>query len=210
MFISFEGIEGAGKTSIIKAVRDYLKNRGIGFIITREPGSTKTGKKIRAILLDPENKNMDFRTELLLYMADRAQHIADIIKPALKSGKLVLCDRYFDATLAYQGYGRGIDKKIIKKLHGLIFDNFMPDITFLLDLFPETGLSRAWKDINSGGRDEKETRFEKEKMEFHKKVRQGYLDMAAKEPERFRIINAEKSFQDVRDEIIKILDRELL
>ncbi len=210
MFISFEGMEGAGKTSVIKAAEDYLQSRAIDCIITREPGSTNIGKKIRALLLDPYNKDMDFKTELLLYMADRARHIEKIIKPALKSGKIVLCDRYFDATLAYQGYGRGLDKDLLVRLHSLVFDNFMPDITILLDLSPETGLLRAWKDINSGERDEKETRFEKEKIDFHKRVRKGYLELAKKEPERFRIIDAGKSFPEVRNEVMEILNKVLI
>ncbi|MGE0086140.1 MAG: dTMP kinase [Desulfococcaceae bacterium] len=205
MFITFEGIEGSGKTTQIRAAADWLKNRGINCLCTREPGSTVIGLKIRGILLDPDNRQLDHMAELLLYMADRAQHIADVIRPALAQGKTVLCDRYFDATLAYQGYARGLDRNMLKNLHSLLFDNLQPDLTLLLDLPAETGLHRAWKQISNGERTAAESRFEAEKLAFHEKVRAGYLDMAQKEPERFRIIDASLSPEQVREKIIDIL-----
>ncbi len=205
MFITFEGIEGSGKSTQIGRISEFLKSRGYDCLVTHEPGNTAVGKKIRAILLDPENKIMDFRTELLLYMADRAQHISEKIKPALSQGRLVLCDRYFDATVAYQGFARGLDTSLIYILHEIVLDDLKPDLTVLFDLPPEIGLSRAWKQIQNGTRDKGETRFEKETLIFHEKVRAGYLELARREPERFRIIDASKNEDQVTDDIIVCL-----
>ncbi len=209
MFISFEGIEGSGKTTHVKHTVRFLKDKGHDCVITREPGGTRIGKKIRAILLDPMSKDMDPLAELLLYTADRAQHIKEFILPLLSDGKMVLCDRYYDATMAYQGFARGLDIGLIEKMHKLLFENLKPDITLLLDLPPEIGLARAWKQIETGIRTGEETRFEEETLSFHKKVRSGYLELAHLEPERFRIIDASKDEHGVREEIIKILDAEI-
>jgi dTMP kinase len=209
MFISFEGIEGSGKTTQAKHTVRFLQGKGHDCVITREPGGTRIGEKIRAILLDPLSKDMDPLTELLLYTADRAQHIKEYILPLLSDGKIVLCDRYYDATMAYQGFARGLDIGLIEKIHKLLFENLKPDITLLLDLPPETGLERAWKQINNGNRISQETRFEEERISFHKKVRAGYLELSRLEPERFRIIDASKDEHEVRKEIIKILDAEI-
>ena len=209
MFISFEGIEGSGKTTHVKHTVRFLKDKGHDCVITREPGGTRIGKKIRAILLDPMSKDMDPLAELLLYTADRAQHIKEFILPLLSDGKMVLCDRYYDATMAYQGFARGLDIGLIEKMHKLLFENLKPDITLLLDLPPEIGLARAWKQIETGTRTGEETRFEEETLSFHKKVRSGYLELAHLEPERFRIIDASKDEHGVREEIIKILDAEI-
>jgi len=209
MFISFEGIEGSGKTTNIRHAVGFLRDKGHDCVITREPGGTRIGEKIRAILLDPSSKEMDPLTELLLYTADRAQHIKELIAPFLSAGKTVVCDRYYDATVVYQGYARGLDTELILRLHRLLFKNLKPDITLLLDLPPEIGLSRAWKQIDNGDRDRVETRFEKETLLFHKKVRSGYLEMARLEPERFRIIDASKEPDQVRKEIIRTLSEEI-
>ncbi len=209
MFISFEGIEGSGKTTNIRHAVGFLRDKGHDCVITREPGGTRIGEKIRAILLDPSSKEMDPLTELLLYTADRAQHIKELIAPFLSAGKSVVCDRYYDATVVYQGYARGLDTELILRLHRLLFKNLKPDITLLLDLPPEIGLSRAWKQIDNGDRDRVETRFEKETLLFHKKVRSGYLEMARLEPERFRIIDASKEPDQVRKEIIRTLSEEI-
>ena len=205
MFITFEGIEGSGKTTQIRHALEYLKQRGKDCIVTREPGGTVTGRKIRAILLDPEGKGMDPSTELLLYMADRAEHVNKVIKPSLSAGKTVLCDRYFDATVVYQGYARGLDIDLLIRMHKLILNDLKPDITFLLDLPPEAGLSRAWKQIEEGERAGIETRFEKEAIAFHEKVREGYLELARQEPGRFIVIDAMKDEDNVRQDIIKAL-----
>lgn len=205
MFITFEGIEGSGKTTQIGHVAEFLKRKGKECIVTREPGGTVTGRKIRAILLDPESRGMDSSAELLLYMADRAEHLSKVVNPALSEGKTVLCDRYFDATVAYQGYARGLDIEFLKKMHKMILNDLKPDITFLLDLSPEAGLSRAWKQIEEGGRAGIETRFEKEAIAFHEKVREGYLKLALEEPGRFVVIDATKDENKVRQDIIKVL-----
>jgi dTMP kinase len=205
MFISFEGIEGSGKTSHIRSTAEFLRNRGHDCVITREPGGTRIGEKIRAILLDPLSKGMDPLTELLLYTADRAQHVSECVLPLLAAGKTVLCDRYFDATIAYQGYARGIDIGLLEKIHCLLFENLKPDLTILLDLPVEMGLARAWKQIDKGTRNYEETRFEEETLTFHKKVCFGYLEIARLEPERFCIIDASEKEQDVQEEIIKTL-----
>jgi len=177
--------------------------------MTREPGGTRIGKKIRAILLDPESKDMDPLAELLLYTADRAQHIKELVNPFLSAGKTVLCDRFYDATVAYQGFARGLDIGLINKLHKLILEDLKPDITFLLDLPPKVGLLRAWQQIKNGTRTGIETRFEEEKLPFHEKVRSGYLELARVEPDRFRVIDASRDKYHVRDEIIKILSVEI-
>jgi dTMP kinase len=209
MFISFEGIEGSGKTTQAKHTVRFLQDKGHDCVITREPGGTRIGEKIRAILLDPLSKDMDPLTELLLYTADRAQHIKEYILPLLSDGKIVLCDRYYDATMAYQGFARGLNIGLIEKMHTLLFENLKPDMTLLLDLPPEIGLERAWQQINNGNRISEETRFEEERLSFHKRVRAGYLELSRLEPERFRVIDASKKEDEVREEIIKILDAEI-
>jgi dTMP kinase len=205
MFISFEGIEGSGKTTQIRRIFEFLQGSGHSCVTTREPGGTKIGKQIRAILLDPESKTMDPLTELLLYTADRVQHVKELLKPSLSAGKTILCDRYFDATVVYQGYARSLDLELIHKLHQLLLKGLKPDVTILLDLSPEEGLSRAWEQINNGSRVEKETRFEEEAVVFHERVRAGYIELARKEPERFRIIDASQKEHLVQEAIIRVL-----
>ncbi len=205
MFITLEGIEGSGKTSQLKHVIKFLQSKGYDCIGTREPGGTMIGEKIRAILLDPENKALDPLTELLLYVADRTQHIMEFVNPLLSAGKTVVCDRYYDATTVYQGFARGIDVGLINRLHSLVLEDVKPDITILLDLPPQTGLSRAWKQIKSGARTGDETRFEAETILFHEKVRAGYLELAGHEPERFRVIDAMQDEDKVKKDIIREL-----
>jgi dTMP kinase len=205
MFITLEGIEGSGKTTQILQLAEHIKNKGHDCITTREPGGTTIGRKIRAILLDSNSKGLDSSAELLLYIADRIQHVNEIIRPALSSGKIVLCDRYFDATIAYQGIARGIDRDLLNMLHKRIVGDLRPDITILLDLPVQTGLKRAWEQIDKGGRVNSETRFEEEKITFHEKVRAGYLELARMEPQRFRIIDATKNEKNVQEDVIKAL-----
>ncbi len=209
MFITLEGIEGSGKSTQIFHVFNFLSRLGLKCIMTREPGGTRIGKKIRSILLDPESSAMNPSAELLLYTADRVQHIQEIILPAIADGGIVLCDRYFDATLAYQGVARGLDMTLIQDLHKLICRNLKPDLTFLLDLPPDAGLMRAWRQLESGSRMDTESRFEKETLAFHERVRAGYLAIAEKEPERFRIIDASQSQDRVQGQIIRILESEV-
>jgi len=205
MFITLEGIEGAGKTTQIKDMVGFLENRGQTCTVTREPGGTAIGKKIRSILLDPKCSEMHPLAELLLYNADRVQHVETLIKPALDAGKTVICDRFFDATTVYQGYARGLDIGLIMTLHQLVLGGLKPDMTILFDLPAKTGLTRAWKAVRQGDRTNRETRFEKEKLEFHEQVRNGYLDMARQEPTRFRVIDARQDQKRVKEEILRIL-----
>ena len=210
MFITLEGIEGSGKTTQIKNIVEFLENKGYDCVVTREPGGTKIGEKIRSILLDPENRNMEPACELLLYFSDRVQHIKELINPALSEGKTIICDRFFDATLVYQGYARGLSIDLIIKLHQMIAYGLKPDITILLDLLPEIGLSRAWEQIDNGSRSGGETRFEKETLLFHEKIRAGYLELARLEPKRFRVIDASKNKDQVKQQIINALRKKCL
>ena len=205
MFISLEGIEGSCKTTQIDRLADFLAQNGIKCVITRQPGGTVIGENIRSILLNPENDTLAPMTELLLYLADRAQHIHEIIKPALAAGQTVVCDRYFDATVVYQGFARGLSVQLLKDLHQLLFDNLKPDVTLLLDLSPQHGLERAWQQLHSGQRAQRESRFESEAIVFHEKVRAGYLELARLEPQRFHVINAARSPDQVFAEISKTL-----
>jgi dTMP kinase len=197
MFITLEGIEGSGKTTQIGRLVEFFEDRGIECVTTRQPGGTLLGENIRSILLDPANSAMAPLTELLLYMADRSQHIYETIRPCLKAGKVVVCDRYFDATVVYQGFARGLDVELIRRLHQILFDDLKPDVTLLLDLAPRVGLQRAWQQLNTGQRSGQESRFEAETVAFHEKVRAGYLELARLEPDRFRIIDAAQSQDQV-------------
>ena len=201
MFITLEGIEGSGKTTQMRQLSACLENRGHTCVLTREPGGTVLGERIRAILLDPASSELVPTAELLLYMADRAQHINSLIKPCLAEGKVVLCDRYFDATVVYQGFARGLDTGLICDLHRIILDDLKPDITFLLDLAPQIGLARAWKQLDNGTRSGTESRFEEETISFHEKVRAGYLELARSEPKRFRVVDGSRNEKQVQADI---------
>ena len=205
MFITFEGIEGSGKTTQIERLLPVLRERGHDCLFTREPGATGIGQKIRAILLDAANKEMTPLAELLLYGADRAQHVHEVIRPALAAKKLVVSDRFFDATTVYQGYARGFDLTLIERIHRLVIGDLRPDLTVVLDLPVDLGLKRAWERINAQSEGLPEDRFEKEAFAFHEKVRQGYLTLAGLEPERFRVIDANRSHQVVHKEIAEIV-----
>jgi len=207
MLITFEGIEGSGKTTQIKHVARFLNEKGHDCVITREPGGTEIGKKIRSILLDPNTKGIDPLAEFFLYAADRAQHLKEIVNPCLSLKKTVLCDRFFDATVVYQGFARGLDLELIHRVHRFILKDLRPDITILLDLPPEIGLSRAWAQIKNGTRIGFETRFENEKLVFHETVRSGYLKLASLEPQRFKVVNAVPDETRVRDDVIKVVNR---
>lgn len=207
MFITLEGIEGAGKTSQVENIVAFFKTRGYDCVTTREPGGTSIGTQIRGILLDPANADLDAGAELLLYMADRVQHIRAFIQPHLADGHVVLCDRFFDATLVYQGYARGVDRTLIRNLHQMVCGDLRPDVTFLFDLDPAVGLARAWHQIRNGDRVDLETRFEQEQLAFHQKVREGYLDLARREPGRFRVIDAGQSETQVTRAVESILDQ---
>ena len=192
MLITLEGIEGAGKSSQVEAAARFVSAAGRPCITTREPGATDLGRRIRGILLDPASTGIDPKTELLLYLADRVEHFQRVIRPALTQGRVVICDRYVDATLAYQGAARGVDPALIERLHGLVLGDWRPGLTVLIDIPVEVGLARAWKAVDRGERSSAETRFEKESRDFHQRVRRGYLDLAAREPARFCIIDGNR------------------
>ncbi len=206
--ITFEGIEGCGKTTQIKLLGDYLRKKGYTIYETREPGGTLIGDQIRRILLNPENKGINDITELLLYEACRAQ----LIKELRVKGKdeiIILCDRFTDSTLAYQGYGRGIDKEVIKELNKIASGGVKPVLTILLDLDVKTGLGRAKERNTKVIGQESEDRFEREKVEFHQKVREGFLKVASEEPERVKLIDANRGIEEIHKEIVKIAEHEL-
>lgn len=200
-FITFEGVEGCGKSTQIRKLAAALTKKGKNVTLTREPGGCDIADKIRSILLDSANAAMVPLAELLLYAAARAQHISEVILPALAKGDIVLCDRFIDATVAYQGHGRKLDLEMINNLNRLAAANCRPDITLLLDCPVTTGLERAMARINALGAAAssavREERFEKESLEFHERVRNGYLSLAAAEPERFCIIDASGSIEDI-------------
>lgn len=204
MFITFEGIEGSGKTTQIKLLVPVLQAKGYDCVFTREPGATEIGEKIRAILLDASHTAMLPLTELLLYEADRAQHVHEVIKPALAANKVVVADRFFDATIVYQGYARGFDLELIQQIHRIVLGGLTPDLTIILDLPVHVGLERAWERINSRS-DLPEDRFEKEDIAFHEKVRQGYLTLAGNEPKRFQVIDASRDAEAVHRDIVDVV-----
>jgi dTMP kinase len=207
-FITFEGGDGSGKTTQIKVLESYLRDRGREYISTREPGGTSLGKMLRQVLLQVGEQEIAPSTELFLYLADRAQHVSEVIAPAIAVGKIVLCDRFTDSTLAYQGYGRGIDLNQLKRFNDVADQGMRPDLTFLLDCPVAQGLARtARRPVRTG--QPREDRFEREEMEFHEKVRRGFIEMARQEPERFRVIDAARSEQEVTAEVRRIIDREL-
>ena len=189
MFLTVEGIEGAGKSTFLGLLENALAQRGVNFLRTREPGGCALGQQIRPLLLDVSQKVSD-RAELFLFLADRAQHVADTIRPALERGQWVICDRYADSTIAYQGYGRGMDPEELQSLNDYATDGLWPDITFLLDLPVEEGLGRALTRNGREGTSQSEGRFEAEALAFHQRIREGFHLRAQRWPERFRLLDA--------------------
>jgi dTMP kinase len=201
-FVSFEGIEGCGKTTQIALLSEYLKKHAIPHTITREPGGTAVGEGIRKILLNSETIHLTVASELLLFYASRRQNIQEKIKPALERGEMVICDRYYHASMAYQGYGRGIPLDFIQKLTDLVCAPYRPDLTLLLDIEPEVGLARAR--ARNHTRPENEGRFEAEDLEFYNKVRDGYLELASQD-ERIQLIYADRPIETVHRHILTLL-----
>lgn len=206
MFITFEGVEGAGKSTQISLLNSSLTEIGIKTLITKQPGGSILGEKIRKLILNPDEEDTPSAlTELLLYIADRAHHVETVIRPALAENKVVICDRYTDSTLAYQGFARGFELETLENLNNIATGGLKPDLTFLLDLKPEDGLSRI-KNFRS---DTKLDRLESEKIDFHQRVRNGFLRIAKKEPDRVILIDAfaakedlaKKIFQKVREDL---------
>jgi dTMP kinase len=209
-FVTFEGGDGSGKTTQIRALENYLTSYGKICLVTREPGGTDLGATLRRVLLEAGGAPIAPSSELFLYLADRAQHVSEVIGPALAAGKIVLCDRFTDSTLAYQGYGRGLDLGLLRQFNSIADDGTRPDLTFLLDCPIEVGLSRtASRQAQCQVDAPKEDRFEREKMEFHEKVRAGFLDLARQEPGRFRVIDAAQPAAEVSLDIRKIIDKAL-
>ncbi len=204
MFISFEGIEGSGKGTVLRAVCGRLAEQGVDFLSTREPGGSDLGAPLRALLLDARQSIVP-RAELFLYLADRAQHVAQVIRPALAAGRPVLSDRYADSTIVYQGYGRGLNVPELFRLNESAVDGLWPELTFLLDIEPEIGLERARRRNAELGLSVTEGRFEAEAMSFHRTIRRGYLDWAAEHHERFRVIDGSRPPEDVFREVWDIL-----
>ncbi len=196
MFITVEGIEGVGKTTQIKLLEEYLRNKQIDFVSTREPGGTKVCEKIREILLHDE---MGSLTELLLYESARAEHFETVIEVAIKNKQTVICDRFYDATVAYQGYGRGLDIKLIDTLNNIATKNTRPDLTIILDMDVEDAFERLKQ------RGSALDRFEKLDKVFYQKVRTGYLDLAKKDPKRVKLVNAKQSVQKMHEDIVSII-----
>ena len=198
LFITLEGIEGAGKSTAVDFIEDFLTKEGHDVIKTREPGGTVIGEQIREILLKNENYTLTYDTELLLVFSARAQHIQEVIFPALSSGKIILCDRFTDASYAYQGGGRGIDASRINLLEKWVQGDLRPNLTLLFDLDVSIGMQRTKKRSDAD-------RFEREEINFFEKIRNTYLERAKNEPQRFRIINSASSLESVKEQIITIL-----
>lgn len=196
-FITFEGGEGSGKTTIIKMLVDEIKAKGIDVLVSREPGGSKISEEIRNIILNVNNKNMDYMTEALLYAASRRQHLKEIVWPGVDSGKLVICDRYLDSSLVYQGCARGLGIEKVYELNMNATDGYLPDLTLYLDVTPDIGLGR----IRDNNRDV--NRLDLEKKAFHEEVRNGYLKLCEMFPERIVKINAMGSIEEVYEEVRK-------
>lgn len=196
LFITFEGTDGCGKTTQIELLKTYLETKGYKVILTREPGAKGLGTKLREILLNYDGE-VSSNCESFLFLADRAQHVDTLIKPAIERGEIVLCDRHTDSTVAYQGYGRGLDLEQIHMLNNLATSGLKPDITFLFDIDIETAQQRVGKSKD---------RMESAGMEFFKRVRQGYLEIAKSEPQRVKVLDATQKVEDISQKVIEYVN----
>ncbi|MEQ7054591.1 dTMP kinase [Paenibacillus alvei] len=199
-FITLEGGEGAGKSSAIELLTDKLRQQGVNVVVTREPGGVRIAEKIRSIILDPEHTEMDARTEALLYAAARRQHLVEVVIPALEQGAIVLCDRFVDSSLAYQGYARGLGMEDVWEINRFAIHDTMPDITFWLDIDPQAGLDRI-----AANQAREVNRLDKEKLAFHEAVREGYERIAKQEPERIVQLDATQSLTQISGQMFDIL-----
>ncbi|SHE45426.1 dTMP kinase [Clostridium fallax] len=202
LFIVFEGPDGSGKTTLMNLVGDYLKNRGITCILTREPGGINISEQIREVILNKNNTKMDGRTEALLYAASRRQHLVEKVIPALNDGKIVLCDRFVLSSLAYQGYARGLGIDEVMNINMFAIEEYMPDINILFDIEPEIGLKRIEKN-----KEREVNRLDLEAIEFHKKVREGYLILEEKFKDKVVKIDASRNIDSVKEDVLLIIDR---
>jgi dTMP kinase len=207
LFVTFEGGEGTGKTTQLKRLVAALRGAGWDPLETRDPGGTPIGNQIRAILLDREHVGMAPLAELLLYEASRAQLVQEVIRPALSAGRIVLCDRFTDSTVAYQGAGRGLDPALIARLNALGSDGLAPDLTLLFDLDPAVGLARAAERLSSPRK--AEDRMEAEVLAFHRRVRAGYRALAAAEPERVVVLDASRGIGELEREVRRLVEARL-
>ncbi len=200
LFITFEGPEGAGKTTIIQKIAERLVQENIDVLATREPGGIEIAEKIRTIILNPAHTAMNERTEALLYAASRSQHYFEKVRPALDAGKMVICDRFIDSSLAYQGYARGIGVDEVLSINEFAIGKKLPDVTILFDLAPEVGLARIYahgeREVN---------RLDVESLAFHKKVREGYLQLVERYPERIHVVNADQNIERVVEDVWSLL-----
>lgn len=199
LFITLEGPEGSGKTTQLPLLATWLEAQGYTVVQTREPGGTSIGERVRDLLHDPAHTEMQPRTEILLYSASRAQLVAEVIQPALRAGKVVLCDRYFDSTYAYQGYGRGLSLEALREITHFATGGLTPDVTCYLDIEPELGLRRR----ADGG--EELNRLDRETLSFHRRVREGYLALIAAAPERWLTIDARGAVEEVQSQLRRAL-----
>jgi dTMP kinase len=206
MFITFEGLDGSGKTTQVKEVAAYLRSEGFDVLLTREPGGTATGDTIRTILQDRANTALTSQAELLLFCASRAQLVAEIIRPHLAKGGIILCDRFADSTIAYQGYGRGINLAFLHQVIQFATDGLVPDLTVYLDLSPEQSQARRLQASLFG---EEFSRIDQEKLTFHQRVQQGYRDLMAAEPQRWTTVNAAQLMENVQLEIRAVINAHL-
>lgn len=200
LFITFEGPEGAGKTTVIQKIAERLAQKNIDVLATREPGGIEIAEKIRTIILNPAHTAMDERTEALLYAAARSQHYFEKVRPALDEGKMVICDRFIDSSLAYQGYARGIGVDEVLSINEFAIGKKLPDVTILFDLDPEIGLAR----IHAHGEREV-NRLDVESLAFHQKVREGYLQLVGRYPERIQVVNADQNIERVVEDVWALL-----
>ncbi|MCP3677082.1 MAG: dTMP kinase [Deltaproteobacteria bacterium] len=208
MLITFEGIEGCGKSTQAVMLKETLEGEGRRVVTTREPGGTGLGEKVRDILLRSGDTRISPLSELLLYAACRAQIIEEVIRPALAAGSIVICDRFADSTIAYQGYGRELGLDTVVAINRQVLAEVTPFLTLLLDCEPEMGLDRAWQRIKEVG-GAQEDRFEREAVEFHRSVREGYLEIARREPERVQVIDGDRSVDEIHQEIVDIVGKRL-
>ena len=203
MFITFEGPDGSGKTTQLKLLASALREQGVDVVTTREPGGTEIGDQIRAVIMNMKNKAMDPRTELLLFNASRAQLVEELIRPSLAAGKVILCDRYADSTMAYQGYGHGLDKDELRRLLNFATGGLKPDLTLLFDISAEAGLKRRLSNHDEWNR------MDDYALQFHERVRGGFLELAAADPERWVVIDADRDPGVIHAEVLDIVKRKL-
>ena len=197
LFITFEGPDGCGKTTQMNLLAQYFEKKGKKVVLTREPGGKGLGEKVREILLNYNGEVSD-RCESFLFLADRAQNIDIIVKPAVKQGEIVLCDRHIDSTVAYQGYGRGLDINEINMLNNLATGGKKPDLTFVFDVDVETSMKRVGKEKD---------RMESAGIDFHNRVRNGYLELAKQEPERIKVLDATKTIEEIHEKVVEIVEK---